>query len=428
MNSTSDPPLGLTFGRFQVLAERRELLADGRPIKLGGRAFDVLMALVEARGAVVSKEALMARVWPGRVIEENSLAAQIAALRAAFGVERALIRTVSGRGYQFIGDIRVVPASAGEPVRAVAAQAASVLPPTNVPELVSELIGREEELSEILNLVTTHWLVTVTGAGGIGKTTLALALARELRPHFADGVWLADFSALADPELVPATVAAAVGLQLGGGEVSVQRMARALADRRLLLVLDTCEHVIDAAAAMAEAMLGAGSVVHIIATSREPLRAGGEWVYPVQPLAVPAVDVEADDDPLRYGAVRLFIERARAAEPHFVPDRRFMALIVAICRQLDGIPLAIELAAARAAALGIEALAAHLDDRFRILTGGRRTALPRHQAFGRPSTGATNCSPSSSAWYCVDWRCSLARSAWRRPSPWRPARNWRRPT
>ncbi|HEY1432312.1 MAG TPA: winged helix-turn-helix domain-containing protein [Stellaceae bacterium] len=381
MNSTSDPPLGLTFGRFQVLAERRELLADGRPIKLGGRAFDVLMALVEARGAVVSKEALMARVWPGRVIEENSLAAQIAALRAAFGVERALIRTVSGRGYQFLGDIRVVPASPGEPVRAVAAQAASVLPPTNVPELVSELIGREEELSEILNLVTTHWLVTVTGAGGIGKTTLALALARELRPHFADGVWLADFSALADPELVPATVAAAVGLQLGGGEVSVQRMARALANRRLLLVLDTCEHVIDAAAAMAEAMLGAGSVVHIIATSREPLRAGGEWVYPVQPLAVPAVDVEADDDPLRYGAVRLFIERARAAEPHFVPDRRFMALIVAICRQLDGIPLAIELAAARAAALGIEALAAHLDDRFRILTGGRRTALPRHQAL-----------------------------------------------
>ena len=258
---------------------------------------------------------------------------------------------------------------------------ASVLPPTNIPEPVSEVIGREEELSDILNLAATHRLVTVTGAGGIGKITLALALARELRPHFADGVWLAEFSAFADPGLVPATVAAAIGLELGGGEVSTQRVAQALAGKSLLLVLDTCEHVIAAAAAMAEAMLGAGSAPHIIATSREPLRAGGEWVYPVQPLAVPAVDIAAGDDPLRYGAVRLFIERARAAKPHFAPDRRLMVTIAAICRRLDGIPLAIELAAARAPALGIRALAARLDDCFRLLTGGRRTALPRHQAL-----------------------------------------------
>src|SRR5271163_383789 len=183
MDPASERPAGTAFGRFQVLPDRREVLADGRPLKLGGRAFDVLVALIEARGAVVSKEALMARVW-GRIIEDNSLAAQIAALRAALGAERALIRTVSGRGYQFTGEIRVVPAGPGEPVGVVAAQAASSPPPTNVPEPVSELIGREEELSEVLNLVTTHRLVTLTGAGGIGKTTLALALARELRPHF----------------------------------------------------------------------------------------------------------------------------------------------------------------------------------------------------------------------------------------------------
>ena len=382
MNSTSDPPRGLTFGRFQVLPERREVLADGRPTKLGGRAFDVLITLIEARGAVVSKEALMARVWPGRTIEENSLAAQIAALRAALGAERALIRTVSGRGYQFTGEIRILSAT---PQRAGAemttAELASVLPPTNVPEPAFELIGREEELSEILNLVTTHRLVTLTGAGGIGKTTLALALARELRPHFGDGVWLAELSALADPGLVPATVATAIGLQLGGGEISPQRVAQALADRRVLLVLDTCEHLIAAAAAMAEATLGAGSAPRVIATSREPLRAGGEWVYPVQPLAVPAADVAADDDPLRYGAVRLFIERARAAEPHFAPDLRLIAIIAEICRRLDGIPLAIELAAARAAMIGIEALAARIEDRFRLLTGGRRMAPPRHQAL-----------------------------------------------
>jgi predicted ATPase len=261
------------------------------------------------------------------------------------------------------------------------AEHVSVLPPTNAPKPVSELIGRDAEVEEMLRLAGAHRFVTLTGAGGMGKTTLALALARELRPHFADGVWLAEFSALADPGLVPATVAAAVGLELGGGEASAQRVAQALADRRLLLVLDTCEHVIDAAAAMAEAMLGAGSAVHIIATSRELLRAGGEWVYPVQPLAVPAMNAAADDDPLQYSAVRLFIERARAAEPHFAPDRRLMAMIAPICRRLDGIPLAIELAATRAPALGIEALAARLDDRFRLLTGGRRTALPRHQAL-----------------------------------------------
>jgi len=382
MDPASERLAGIAFGRFQVLPDRREVLADGRPIKLGGRAFDVLMALIEAHGAVVSKEVLMARVWPGRIIEENSLAAQIAALRAAFGAERALIRTVSGRGYQFTGEIRILSASPEKAGAGLATAAqASVLPPTNTPKPVSELIGREEELGEILNLVAGNRLVTLTGAGGIGKTTLALALARELRPHFADGVWLAEFSAFADPGLVPATVAAAIGLELGGGEVSTQRVAQALAGKSLLLVLDTCEHVIAAAAAMAEAMLGAGSAPHIIATSREPLRAGGEWVYPVQPLAVPAVDIAAGDDPLRYGAVRLFIERARAAEPHFAPDRRLMVTIAAICRRLDGIPLAIELAAARASALGIEALAARLDDRFRLLTGGRRTAPPRDQAL-----------------------------------------------
>ena len=257
MDPASEGLADIAVGRFQVLPERREVLADGRPIKLGGRAFDVLITLIEARGAVVSKEALMARVWPGRIVAENSLAAQIAALRAAFGVERALIRTVSGRGYQFTGEIRILSATPQRArARAATPEPASVLPPTNTPKPVSGLIGREEELGEILNLVTTHRLVTLTGAGGIGKTTLALALARELRPHFADGVWLAEFSALADPGLVPATVAAAVGLELSGGEVSAQRVAQALAKRRLLLVLDTCEHVIAAAAAMAEAILG----------------------------------------------------------------------------------------------------------------------------------------------------------------------------
>src|SRR6516162_3122977 len=331
MEPASEASASVAFGRFRVLPHRRELLVDGRPIKLGGRAFDVLMALIEARGAVVSKGALMTRVWPDRIVEENSLQAQIAALRTIFGAERGLIRTVSGRGYQFTGEIRILSAGTDDRADAGVAAAEPAPPPTNLSEAISELIGRDDELAEILNLAAAHRLVTLTGAGGIGKTRLVLAMARELRQHFADGVWLAEFSPLSDPGLVPTTVASAVGLEFGTGEVSAQRVAQALADRRLLLVLDTCEHVITAGAADAE-----------------------------------------DDDLTRYGAVRLFVERARATVPHFVPGRRLMTMVAAICRRLDGIPLAIELAAARASALGIEELAARLDDRFHLLTGGSR--------------------------------------------------------
>src|SRR5271170_311924 len=193
MDLASEPAADIAFGRFQVLPHRRELLADGRPIKLGGRAFDVLMALIEGRGAVISRDALMARVWPGRIVEENSLAAQIAALRAAFGAQRELIRTVSGRGYQFTGEIRTASAGAEREVSA-GVTAADTLPPTNLPGPVSELIGRDHELGEILSLAAAHRLVTLTGAGGIGKTRLALGAARRLLPEFADGVWVAELA------------------------------------------------------------------------------------------------------------------------------------------------------------------------------------------------------------------------------------------
>jgi len=303
-------------------------------------------------------------------------------LRMALGADRDLVRTVSGRGYQFIGEVRRVPRADGNAgADAVATKPASVVPMTNLPEPLSELIGRDDEIGEALNLAAAHRLVTLTGAGGIGKTRIALALARELLPHFADGVWLAEFSPLSDPGLVPATVAAALGLEPGGGEISVQRVAQMLTGRRLLLVLDTCEHVIDGTAALAEAVLRAGSTVHILATSREPLQVEGEWIFPVPPLAVPVENADSQDDPLQYGAVRLFIERARAALPHFAPDRRDVALIAAICRRVDGIPLAIELAASRVAMLGIEELATRLEDRLQLLTSGRRTALPRHRTL-----------------------------------------------
>jgi DNA-binding winged helix-turn-helix (wHTH) protein len=306
MDPVSEPSAGVAFGRFQVLPDRRELLADGRPVRLGGRAFDVLIALIEARGATVSKDALMARVWPGRIVEENNLQAQISALRAAFGADRELIRTVSGRGYQFAGEIRALPAA---PVER-AAPAATVTWPeatlrlTNVPEPVSDLIGRDDELREVPTLVAAHRLVTLTGPGGIGKTSLALAAARRLLPRFADGVWLAELAPLADAGLIPATVAAAASLELAPGPVSAAHVASALRGKELLVILDNCEHVIDAAALMAEALLHANAAAHVIATSREPLKAEGECICTVPPLTVPAEDTEDHLALLGYDVIR----------------------------------------------------------------------------------------------------------------------------
>jgi predicted ATPase/DNA-binding winged helix-turn-helix (wHTH) protein len=370
---------GIAFGRFQVWPDRRDLLADGEPIKLGGRAFDVLMALIEAPGAVVGRDALKARVWPNRTVEDDNLVAQIVALRKALRPEHGLIRTVAGRGYQFTGETWILPAATDEAPEVATVSAANVIQaPTNLPEHVTELIGREQDVADVVALLATDRLLSLTGPGGIGKTRLALAAARQLLRDFADGVWIAEFSAIADPGLVSTTVAAALGLQLGAGEISPQLVSRALAHRRVLLILDTCEHVIDAAAAMAEALLQAGSGVRIIATSREPLRTEGEQVYQVPALALPAAEAE---DPWRFGAVQLFVVRSGAHGVRVSEDQRVATAIADICRQLDGIPLAIELAAARAATLGIEELAVRLDDRFRLLTGGRRTALPRHQTL-----------------------------------------------
>jgi len=378
-----DAPAIVEFGRFRVVPHRRELLADGGPIKLGGRAFDLLMALVEASGTVVSKDELMRRVWAGRIVEENTLQGAISALRKAFGEDRALIRTVAGRGYQFTGEIRSRSAGDSESEVPGAAPAAAEPPrrPIDLPEPVSDLIGREAELSEVMDLVKTQRLVTLIGEGGIGKTRLGLEVARHLLSEFPDGVRVAELAPLSDPELVPITVATALGLEFSEGTISAESVANALGSKKLMLVLDNCEHVIDAAAGMAGALLRVNSAARVLATSREPLRTEGECYYRVPSLAVPEEGTEDTEQLLRHGAVRLFVARARAADPHFSPDSRIAAEVAEICRRLDGIPLAIELAAARGGVLGIPEIAARLDDRFRLLTGGHRTALPRHQTL-----------------------------------------------
>ena len=270
------------------------------------------------------------------------------------------------------------PGEVREP--APAASQALPSPKTNLPTPVSELIGREAELLEVTNLLTARRLITLIGAGGVGKTRLGLEVARRLLPKFPDGAFLADLAPLSSPDHVPVTVAVALNLTLVGDAVSPERIAAAVGPKRLLLVLDNCEHVIEAAARIAEALLHASPDASVLATSREPLRVEGEYVYRVPALAVPAEDVGAEDA-LQHDAVRLFVTRAQAAGPLAVLDTRSALAAAGICRRLEGMPLAIEFAAARVATFGIEGIAARLHDRFRLLTRGSRTAAPRHQTL-----------------------------------------------
>ena len=277
--------------------------------------------------------------------------------------------------------LRTPPGRAEKPGPASGAAARSAAPPTNLPASSSELIGREAETRDVVDLVTRHRLVTLTGAGGIGKTRLGVEVARCLLPAFVDGVWLVELAPLSDPSLVPANVAVALKLALPDPAESPERMAAALGDKHLLLILDNCEHVIDAAARMADAVLRVAPHARVMATSREPLRAPGESLYRVPSLEVPREGTDDCKELLQNAAVSLFVARVRGVEGRFSPDARTAAIMGALCRRLDGIPLAIELAAARTATLGLDELAARLDDRFRLLTGGHRTALPRQQTL-----------------------------------------------
>ena len=246
---------------------------------------------------------------------------------------------------------------------------------------VTELIGRETELAEVANLVRTHRLVTLVGEGGIGKTRLGTEIARRLLPEFADGARVVEFGPLSDPELVPIAVAMSLGIKFAGGAISAQRVANAFGGKQQLLVLDNCEHVIGAAANMACVLLHTNPDLRVLATSREPLRTEGEHVYRVPPLAVPTEGTDDTNELLGHGAVQLFLTLVKAADPHFSPNERSAAAATTICRRLDGIPLAIELAAARGATLGIEDLASRLDDRFHLLKGGHRTAPLRQRTL-----------------------------------------------
>ena len=369
-------------GACEIDLARRELRILGSPVPVGGRAFEVIEVLARSAGEIVTKDELMDRIWPGAIVTENTLHVHAMAVRKALGPYRSLLKTESRRGFRLLGDWVVRHHDAVRPpVGLQRMQVSGETPVTNFPAPVTRLIGRTAAVEQLRDLMSAYRVVTLTRPGGIGKTSLALKAARGVVGEYADGGWLVELASLADASLVPSTVAGALGLKLGGGGISAEAVARAIGQRELLLIVDNCEHVIDAAADLAEKLVRWCPRVMILATSREVLRIDGENVYRVPPLDVPREHDAQPDIIVKHSAVQLFIARTTALSKEFAPRAEDCADIAAICRRLDGIPLAIEFAAARVATLGIQQIASHLDDCFALLTTGRRTALPRHKTL-----------------------------------------------
>jgi predicted ATPase/DNA-binding winged helix-turn-helix (wHTH) protein len=381
--SASGGILAHESGLLLLDLSRRELRASGVSVPIGGRAFELLAILAQSGEELVSKDELMRRVWPGAIVEENTLQAQIAAIRRALGADRESLKTVSGRGYRLAGKWALqaasgpdrLPSSESTPV--VVAQASR----TNLPVRPIDLIGRAFAAHHLEQVLTARRLVTLTGPGGIGKTALALQVAQAVSTNSHVDAYLVDLAPISDPRLVPSAIAGILDVRLSNEESDAASVARAIGERRLLLVIDNCEHLIDAVASMTEIMIQTCVSVSVLATSRENLRIVGEYIYRVGSLSIPTEQDLEPDVILSQSAVQLFIARINAAQAAFTPDPANLQQVAAVCRRLDGIPLAIEFAAARAATLGLAQVVARLDDRFGLLTAGRRTALPRQQTL-----------------------------------------------
>lgn len=361
----------LSFGRIELLPGERVLRVDGAPAHLGARAFDLLLALAERRERVVTKQELLDLVWPGLVVEEHNIAAQISTLRKVLGT-RAIV-TVPGRGYRFVAPDDAPPAAGASTRLGTPGGARHNLPPQR-----TRFIGRDAQLGELRQLTAQSPLVTLTGIGGSGKTRLALECAGRLLDMFPAGVWFVDLAPLTAPERVAFACARVLGLADDAPELLLARLAAAVGDRQTLFVLDNCEHVRGAAAALADALLAGGSGARVLATSRVPLGSPGEQRYPVRPLSLP--DSDTLDDVRDAEAPRMFAERARLMQPDFELDARNAADVAELCRRLDGVALAIELAAARVPLLSVTEISARLHDRFRLLVRSD-AADPRQQTL-----------------------------------------------
>ncbi|MFB6414661.1 MULTISPECIES: ATP-binding protein [Bradyrhizobium] len=370
----------LSFGPFSVTPHERLVMRDGVALPLGAKAFDTLIALMSRPNEAVSKWDLMALVWPGVTVEEANLRFHVAALRKALGDGKdgaRYITTLPGRGYCFVAPIsRTDVAAAQRPAPRLE------LPPVKLPNRLQRMVGRDDAIAAVSDKLIASRFVTIAGPGGVGKTAVAVAIAHELLETFSDAAHFVDLAALSDPDLVITSILLMLGLPAEADDPLPALLAH-LRDKRMLLILDNCEHVIATAAPLAADIFQAAPHVHILATSREALRVEGEQVYRLAPLAVPPDDGTSLTlaAARTYPALQLFLERATAGGAQITLDDANATIIAGICRKLDGMALAIELAAGRVEAYGLEQTAALLDERLNLLWQGQRTAPPRQKTL-----------------------------------------------
>ncbi|MCF5707252.1 transcriptional regulator [Pseudomonas syringae] len=360
----------LRFGPFTFHVRQRLVTRDGEALRLGGRALDILQILVEHAGEIVDKQALIARVWPDSVVEEINLRVQIAALRRVLDGGQRYIETLAQRGYRFKAPVHQ---------SRMLSKTAAVCIPNNLPVRLNQVIGREDIVGKLVRQLPARRFITLIGAGGVGKSTVACRVAERLVPHYPDGVCVVDFS-IVDSE--QALMACLARLLKRDGPYALASLFDELATGRRLLVFDNCEALLEHCRHWVDMLLAQGSELAILATSRQPLNVRDEQLYRLEPLAVPPSSAQISvEQGLGYSAVQLFFNRAQACQQTFVLQDRDMKIVGDICRKLDGLPLAIELAAAQINAFAVVGLHARLSQCVHWLTQGRRTAVSRHQSL-----------------------------------------------
>jgi predicted ATPase/DNA-binding winged helix-turn-helix (wHTH) protein len=363
----------LGFGPFELSIGERALRRDGVALPLGDRALDILIYLAERPGEVIAKKALIDHVWPDVTVEEGSLRVHVAAIRKAladgqFG--NRYIANIKGRGYSFVGT--VVSLGGG-----TESSNAKFRHQGRLPMRPIMMIGRETVVSEVSNKLRNEQFVTLLGPGGIGKTTIALALGRAAAEEFGGEVYFVDLESLTDPRRVAGAVATSLGLELKSRDSDLE-LVDLVRSRKLLIILDSCEHVIEAVALLAEQLQQETEQIYLLATSRELLKVRGEHCYRVPPLDCPPEGSEQTANAvLRYPSVQLFVQRVAARAGSFVLTDEDAPFVAEMCRKLDGMPLAIELAAGQVAAIGLKNTVA----RFELLKLSHRTAVPRHRTL-----------------------------------------------
>lgn len=375
---TLPPEQAVHFGPYRIYPGQRLILEADRPLRLGRRSMDILLILLEHAGDVVSKQQLIARVWPKSVVEDTNLRVHMAALRKALGdgqTGQRYIVTVAQRGYSFVAPFSL------ESIEHSPEGVSTEPRGHNLPVRRTRMIGRQALVDSVMTQLARQRFITLVGPGGIGKTTVALRVAEQLIGHYRDGIRLLDLAPVNDPLMITSHLAILLDLALHDGE-PMGSLASFLRERQMLLVIDNCEHLLNAIAPLCESILRAAPHVHILATSRESLRAEGEFVQRLESLdCPPPIAVLDRTQALTFSALQLFVERAMASHDSFELSHDELPLVIEICRRLDGIPLAIELAAAQVGNLGLSGLLSQLQGSFRLLTHGCQITPGRHQTL-----------------------------------------------